>query len=391
MENVDRNCPGTVGQKFAAQPIESLYRFAMRSVAFDETGNTGNDLITPDQSVFCLASVLVGDDEIARVAELLHRVKTPEWKFATMRRRPGYLALLREMLEMDWVTRERVKLFVIFKRYMAITKLVDLIHEPNARAFGVDLYEQGGARGLANLLTMTLPVYLGQAGADRLVNTFVRLIRERNEESLDRFRSETESAFQHVDQNFPDTIGWAFVPVLMACQRPDDWLPYLSETELDPLVPSYYTLVDAWGKTLKERFIVLADDSKTLARERELLLNFADESLREAQVGSPTRNMEFPLKVADIVTTSSHHSRAVQVADLLAGIAGYAFTPWANGTKPDEFAGAFRERLAESVWMDGLIPSGDVTPEDLGMEDYVGSNPVDYSTRILARDPTTRK
>jgi hypothetical protein len=368
-----------------------MYPFAMKSVAFDETGNTGNDLITPDQSVFCLASVLVGDDEIARVAELLRRVKTAEWKFATKRRRPGYLALLREMLEMDWVNPERVKLFVIFKRYMAITKLVDLIHEPSARSFGVDLYERGAARGLANLLTLTLPGYLGRTRFDRFVNNFVRLIRKRDAESLAHFRREAEAAYDHVDRHFPETIGWAFAPIIMACDCPDDWLPYISDVELDPLVPSYHTLADEWGKALKERFVILADDSKTLASERELLLNFADESLRETQVGSPTRNVEFPLKVADIVTTSSHDSRAVQLADLLAGIAGYAFTPWANGTKPDDVARAFSERLAESVWIDGIVPSNDVTPKDLGMEDYVGSNPVDYSTRILARDPTTRK
>jgi uncharacterized protein DUF3800 len=363
----------------------------VRHVAFDEAGNTGNDLVTPDQPVFCLASVCVEQAEIAAVAKLLARVRTAEWKFSKLRRNPGQLKLLRELLEMDWVTPDRVKLFVIFKRYMAIAKLVDLIHEPSAREFGIDLYERGAARAAVNLLTMTMPVYLGRTRVDRLVNLFVQVVRRRDQESLERFHAECVAAYEYVERKFPDTIGDWFPPIILACRRPESWIPHLSRTELDPIVPSYYTLCDAWGKTLNERFVVLADESKTLARERDFLLRFADEQLREQSVGSPARNIEFPLKVTDIVTTPSHASQAVQIADLFAGIGAYAFAPMANNCQPDDVARAFADKITEKVWVDGLIPTPAVTPEALGMEDYVGCNPVDYSTRILAGDPTVRK
>jgi len=363
----------------------------VQQIAFDETGNTGSDLITADQPVFCLASVRAGEHEIAEVTQLLSSVKTTEWKFSKMRRNPKQLQLLSKLLEMDWVTPANVKIFVIFKRYMAMTKLVDLIHEPSARSFGVNLYEQGAARGLANLLTLTLPVYLGKTRADRFTNLFVRLVRQRDTDTLQQFHREAVSALAHLQHRFPHTIGEFFAPIIMACERPNTWLPHLSASELDPLIPAYHTLSDVWGKTLDERFIILADESKTLAQERDLLLRFSDEGLREHIAGSPTRNVTYPLKVADIVTTTSHSSHSVQMADLFAGMAGYAFAPMANQTRVEGVAKDFLSRLAEKAWMDGIIPSRDVTPEQLGMEDFVGVDPVDYGTRILAEDPSTRK
>ncbi len=363
----------------------------MQQIAFDETGNTGSDLITTDQPVFCLASVRVNDCEIAYVADLLSTVKTTEWKFSKMRRNPKQLLLLSKLLEMDWVTPANVKIFVIFKRYMAITKLVDLIHEPSARSAGVNLYEQGAARGLAHLLTLTLPVYLGNTRADRFINLFVRLVRQRDSDTLRQFSGEATSAFSHIERHFPETIGEFFAPIIVACNQPDTWLPHLTSTQLDPLIPAYHTLADNWGKAVNERFIILADESKTLAQEREYLLRFADESLREQTVGSATRNISYPLKVADIMTTTSHSSRSVQLADLFAGIAGYAFAPMANRTPAQGISKEFLSRLAEKIWMDGIIPSRDVTPEQLGMEDFVGVDPAGYGARILAGDPSTRK
>jgi hypothetical protein len=364
----------------------------MTRIAFDESGNTGNDLIAAEQPVFCLASVHIGEAETAEVARLLSSVKTPEWKFSKMRRNASQLLLLSKLLEMDWVTPKTVKLFVIFKKYMVITKLVDLIHEPSARSFGINLYERGAARAHANLLMYTLPVYLGPTRADRLINLFVKLVRRRDDDALRQFHRETESAHSYLQSRHPDTIGDLFAPIILACRDPDTWLPYVAPTELDPLVPAYHTLADAWGKTLGKRFVVLADESKTLARERDFLLRFADESLREHTVGSPTRNIEFPLKVADVVMTASKASRHVQVADLFAGIAAYAFAPMANRiASPDAVRRDFIKGICDHVWVDGIIPSPDVTPEQLGMEDYVGESPVDYTMRVLSEDPKTRK
>lgn len=99
---------------------------------------------------------------------------------------------------------------------------------------------------------------------------------------------------------------------------------------------------------------MLADDSKTLARERPLMLKFSSGAFRDQRVGSPTHNVEFPLKVADIVTTSSHEERIVQVADLFAGIVRHAFAPLARRTPPDEFAKLFIERLAKRFGQTGL-------------------------------------
>ena len=82
---------------------------------------------------------------------------------------------------------------------------------------------------------------------------------------------------------------------------------------------------------------------------------------------------------------------SARVADLFAGMAGYAFAPMANQTRAERIAKDFFSGLAEKAWMDGIIPSRDVTPEQLGMADFVGVDPAEYGARILADDPRTRK
>jgi len=363
----------------------------VKKVAFDETGNTGQDLITVDQPAFCLASICTSEQNIRDVETLLRPVRAAEWKFSKFRRKDIQLKLIPSLLSMDWVSPTTVKIFVFHKRFLALTKIVDLILEPGARAYGIDLYQKGGALATANLLATLLPAFLGQTRLDRFLNRFVHLIRRRDADALSRFRRDTVSAYEFLERKHPGPVVDSFTPIILACDHPEGWLKYTGKDELDPLIPAYYVLADEWGKTLKDRFLILADDSKTLAKERDQFLEFAHQDLREAKIGSDTRNMEFPLKVADIIRADSRASRLIQVADLFAGVTSYAVTPIANRVRPDELARSFFELLSKRCWLNAVWPTAHVTPEELGTEDFVGETPVDYSMRILQRDRETRK
>ncbi len=134
----------------------------MMTIAFDETGNSGGDLTNAEQPVFCLGSVNLDSEQLSEVTEALRLVKAPEWKFAKVKKTPAQLRALTELLERSWITSEVVKVYPIHKRFMVVTKFVDLLHEPLARENGIDLYQRGGALAMANRLVTTLPVFLGE-------------------------------------------------------------------------------------------------------------------------------------------------------------------------------------------------------------------------------------
>jgi hypothetical protein len=314
-----------------------------------------------------------------------------EWKFTKFRTKPRQLRLFEQLLNSDWVSSDAVKIYAIHKRFMALTKIVDLIHEPSAREAGINLYERGGALATANLLTTVLPTYLGD-DLDAFINAFIVLVRRRDLPSLRHFYQLSCRAYEKIENNFPETIGWLFIPVIVACEKPDSWLPFLHGSELDPLIPAYYTLVDEWGKTLRARFEVIADESNTLSQERDRLMKFASQDLRNIQVGSPARNFKYPLKVSSIEMVRSADTREVQIADLFAGAACYALKHIASprAHEPSHFEKSFFDLMQRRQLICGIWPSKDVTPEELGTMDFVGENPVDYAVRIMKGDPSTR-
>lgn len=363
----------------------------MKQVAFDESGNSGSNLIRPEEPLLVLSSVCLTPEQISDTEICFSHVKADEWKFAKFRRNPKHLAALGSLLARDWMSTSTVKTYVIHKRFMAVTKMVDLIHEPLARQHGVDLYEQGAAVALANLFVTVLPTFLGHDGLDRLLQSFVALVREPTEETFENFEVEVAQAYELLGRMLPD-LATSFCPFIIGCQQPDFWLPYLAGNELDPLIPSYYTLIDAWGQQLKADFEVVSDESKTLAGEMERLRQFSDPELLEKRIPGVGGWVHFPLRARQIVAVDSKSSRAVQIADLLAGAANSVFSTSARHEKMEPWQEQFRDVFfAKQLLAGGIWPSSDVTPEAVGAEHVVGEKAADYSTRVLKGDPRTRR
>ncbi len=360
----------------------------MTTIAFDETGNSGGDLLNSAQPVFCLGSVKLDSDQLGEVAESLRLVKASEWKFARVKKTPAQLQALTELLERPWITNDVVKLFPIHKRFMVVTKFVDLIHEPIAREHGLDLYQQGGALATANLLATTLPIFLGEARYERLLQRFVDCVRTGGEAELRRFESEAEKIHKFLQRKHPGPVADSFAPVLLACRRRDLWLDFRGDDELDPLVPAYFVLVLKWSNALKGSFTVLADEAKALARNRQGLMKMADPSIEPRMI--PITGGEYasyPLKVTEIVTTCSKDSREVQFADLVCGAANHILLPIVARTPLDEIQrrlwGVFFEK---PLFVGSMWPSRDVTPEAVEAEHVIGETAVDFAVRIFSHN-----
>jgi len=125
----------------------------MTTIYCDEAGNTGANLLDPDQPFFVLAS---NDFSVDEANEMLGRVRSGqggEAKFTTLKRRPEGVARLIRLLADPRLNDNRVRVEVFHKRYMIVTKLVDLVAETL-------IHDIGGKRFTAPVCSLVIEKYV---------------------------------------------------------------------------------------------------------------------------------------------------------------------------------------------------------------------------------------
>src|SRR5580692_4800308 len=97
-------------------------------VAFDESGNTGQNLLDPSQSVFVLASIYLSEDQ---AVEICHRgdLSRSEVHFKKLKKSRDGRKRIHQILQSPELRSSTVKVFAIHKSYMVVTKIVDMLVE----------------------------------------------------------------------------------------------------------------------------------------------------------------------------------------------------------------------------------------------------------------------
>jgi hypothetical protein len=365
----------------------------MRKVFFDESGNTGENLLDESTPVFVLASCSFEADEEQEVLSHFRDFKGPELKFSRLRKTPGGQRAVVSFLASTPVTSKTAAVFLIHKPFMVVTKYCDLVLEPSFRHAGIDFYKRGMNIATANILT-TMPTLLNPTTWSNFLSLFVRVVRERTPSLFNEWQVLAKLIYSHLEHSEPQ---WAdfFAPVFLLSDS-SELLEGLGDHELDPLVPAYYVIVDHWGKSIGDIYEVTADQSKVLARERSRLLTLAARNLKAVSAGYDRRKMDFPLKVSEIIGVDSTAYRQVQFADVLCGAIASAAKALTKGPlKSGTFAHDVWELChSKRVIIGGLWPSHEVDPKDLETEIVPGSenfNLATYTAMILKGDPSTKK
>ena len=131
----------------------------MRKVFFDESGNTGQNLIDEAAPIFVLASCSFEVDEEREVLLHFQNFKGPELKFSRLRKTAAGQNAVLAFPASAQVTSNTAAVFVIHKPFMVVTKYCDLVLEPSFREAGIDFYKRGMNLATANILT-TMPTLL---------------------------------------------------------------------------------------------------------------------------------------------------------------------------------------------------------------------------------------
>jgi hypothetical protein len=366
----------------------------MKRVFFDESGNTGQNLIDEADPIFVLASCSFQADQEQEAFSHLQQFKGPELKFSRLRKNPAGQRAVLAFLGSASVTSQTAAAVVFHKPFMVVTKYCDLVLEPSFRKAGADFYARGANIATANLLATTMPVLLNRTTWFNFLSLFVRVVRERTLGLFSEWRRSAELIFTYLEHKHR-TAADLFAPVFLMhdCH---ELFEMLADDELDPLVPAYSVIVNHWGEAIGDSYEVIADESKVLAKGRARLLALSDPNLKPVSAGYDRRRMEFPLKVSEIIVVDSTACRQVQLADILSGAiasAAKARTKGAlqSGTFPHD---VFQLCFSRGLIVDHLWPSHEIDPTDLGTDIAPGPNDVDlatYTAMILKGHPSTKK
>lgn len=339
-------------------------------MAFDEAGNTGADLLNPEQPVFALASVCLGDEEAAAIVASFTS-SARELKFATLRRRTRSRDSLLRFISRD-VSQEHFKTTLLHKRFMVTAKLVDLVIEPQLHLAGVDLYAGGGNIAMANVLHTCLPLFLGDAAFSNLQSHFLDMVRLRSPQAAATFHALTSTLSAHYR-----SAAFAHLLAIIASSSFDPTAhgPY-RPSELDPAIPSFVQHCAAWGEHLGSRFHLVHDDSKPIEYEREFLAMLMPRDAPTVTVGADRRTFQLPLKATGIRLAPSHTVPQLQLADLVASALAYVGRYRATGAGDHALVQDLIDAGLLKAVVDGVWPSADVAPQDLGTPHIRGASPM---------------
>ena len=114
------------------------------NIFIDECGYTGEDLFNEDQPVFVLSSTNLSEDVCQDLkGKHFSKVNAQELKHSRLAKNFNQQKMVINLLHDLAAHSESVKFAIAHKRYILVTKIVDILIEPMAYEDGLDFYKNG--------------------------------------------------------------------------------------------------------------------------------------------------------------------------------------------------------------------------------------------------------
>jgi hypothetical protein len=340
-------------------------------IFFDESGNTGENLLDPTQPLYCLTSVNF-DDKTSQ--DLLNLIQTPanERHFKQLKKYEKSQNQILQILNHPSVTDQTVKYGVFHKEYTLVGHLVDRFIEPVYYDFDIDIY-----RGGLNIILLDAIFYSGFVKWSRelylnLLQSLQQLVRRQTPDDINAFYKALEELFK----SSPDD-DQIFLPLLKSREQIDSILEGLHKYVIDPSLSAFVPICDRWGREVGA-FDVFHDDSKQMEFWREWIAWFSSsEKFKHAEIGFDERKLLVPMPVKDLVLVNSKHCSQIQLADIIGSAVTYCLkTIVIDKDTNDSFANKIHQsrimKLAtNSLWPNPKIKEYKIDESEINTLDYL--------------------
>lgn len=351
------------------------------TIYLDESGNTGSNLLDENQPVFTLASCQFSNKDAQSLLELVDSRSPHEAHFKNLRRRKSGQDGIVRLMSSNLVVPKNVKVNIFLKEFMITSKIVDILIEHMMHLNGEDLYLNGRNIALSNMLYYCLPTFFDSDLVQFMYQTFVAMIRDQDQASIDNFYLSVENVKKSsTDKKYNRNIDL----ILDTRNCVHDALNGIDKSSLDPSIPALFSHCALWGDAYPKGFHIIHDDSHSIENQKLLFAQFMDWTQTEIELGYDRRKYQLPLKGKSLKFASSDQHSQLQVSDIIAS----SFSYWAAGVNRDEkedylFLELNKLNLDRFIGNNKIWPTMDVTPKDLGTEHDGGINAADYTPFFL--------
>jgi hypothetical protein len=326
-----------------------------QSIYFDESGFTGNNLLSSEQAYFTYASVASSDDEAKEIVEYLiyqYKLQGRELKGGNLVKTWRGRKAIEDIL---YYYSGRFKIFTSEKKFALAGKLYEYIFEPAIAEINTIFFQIGLHRYIANALHCELMT--NTSGAETIFSEFESLMREMQEDSLPRLFAASEGS----------DYSKILVQISEFAQyRADDIrreLASLAGTDtgkwvLEFTTTSLFRLLSYWGQE-HESIDAICDKSGPLRNNQEIFNSMiGNKQMLSMNLNGQAHPLSFcligPLRLEDSQTT-----HGIQIADAIAAAANYVY----SGAE-DEFALQWRDIMLKPGVAMGLFPEEHWTMQD---------------------------
>ncbi|WP_144981070.1 DUF3800 domain-containing protein [Halomonas sp. C22] len=350
-------------------------------IYFDESGNTGSNLLDKDQTIFTLASCQYSDAEAEKLLGLIGSKSAHEIHFKRLKRRKAGQDGIVRLMSSKLICKDKIAINIFHKEFMLASKIVDILIEHMMHLRGEDLYLNGQNIALSNMLYYCLGAFCDDDSLKEMYDSFIKMIKEQTDEAIDDFYNSVESLIPDLrSKDFEKYINM----ILETRRCVKDALNGIDKFSLDPSIPALFAQCVNWGEKYPKGFHVIHDDSHTIEKQRLLFAQFMDWTQDDIELGYDRRKYKLPLKGKSLTFSSSDSHYQLQVADVIAS----SFAYWAAGVsrgEKDDYLFLELEKLNfdRFIGHNKIWPTKDVSPEDLGTVHDGGLNAAAYTSYFL--------
>ncbi len=296
----------------------------MNDIFLDESGYTGRQLLDARQPHFVLASSRIGDEAAEKILRYAFpRYQAAEFKFENIWGRPRSQRRLPEFAEAVGDVAEKVYIWHLDKRFCLLIKMIEFLMEPTIYDAGYDFYAGGYGSQLANYVHFGLTQIAADGVYDQTLQAYYRFARHPTPDNRLRLSADLAalSLVAPSELTFFYDASRRGLHVFDRHHRAETF-----EDTLELYVTSVLNVVGYWAQRGVRDMRILHDESAGFMKQRDLWSAMTSPDVppqRQPVLNGP--DIEFPLPVRATEPLRSHDSPAVQLCDLVAGLAAKVF------------------------------------------------------------------
>jgi hypothetical protein len=353
-----------------------------KEIALDEAGNTGADLLNPQQPTFALASVSLSRDEAGEVLQDLRTDQTKELKFSRLKTSESGRRRVIRFLSSPELTGDNSKVSFVHKKFMVTGKIVDLLIGNLLHMTGTDMHKDGSHIALSNLHFFCMSTFCGQDWTDTFLKRFVEMFRERTPRSIQSFYHAAWTLHAvSKSQKYADLL----IPILASEKIIESVIANSNKNTLDPAIPTFFQHCTFWGNIFGGAFDLIHDESKPLFQEKKTLEDQMSRGEEERVIGYGSRKFIFPLRVTKMKFGRSVDDPRLQAADLVAGAGAFWVNGYISPPSDKKFWEAIEATGIRRFILGVIWPDQNIIQEKASTEDATGVNAADYIADFLSK------